>query len=105
VYGFELAACAVVALIFAKDRVMVLLVTTGVVALRLGVVLLITRDWRTYGTEFFIATGVLVALLPTLRNWKSSSGEPREGKALGLVFVMAGLALAVGVVLLLKPRI
>ena len=103
-YGFQLAACAVISLLLTKERVLVLAVGTGVVAVRLGAALVMTRDLQAYGMGFLVAFGLMVVLLPSLRKWKPSDKEPNETRWLGLLCVVAGIIAAAAVVILLKPQ-
>jgi hypothetical protein len=103
VYGFKLAACAVITALLAKERLIIILVGAGFVAGRLAVALAITRDWKAYGASLVVSIGLLAALLPVLRRWKSSYEDPHKMSIPGILFVVAGLVAAVAVVLLLKP--
>jgi hypothetical protein len=103
-YGLKLAACALVAVLLAKERLIVVLAAAGVIALESPMVLVATRDWKGYGPGFLIAAGTIVALLPIARRWKPSPEEPRNTRKAALLFVMAGLVAAAAVVLLLKPK-
>jgi hypothetical protein len=103
IYGFKLAACAVIAVLLAKERLVTVLAGAGFVALRLAVALATTRDWKAYGASLLVSIGILVALLPLLRRWKSSYEDPPKASIAGVLFVVAGIIAAVAVVLLLKP--
>ena len=102
-YGFKLAACAIIALLLAKERLIMLLAGAGFVALRLTVALAVSRDWKAYGVGFLVSIGIIVALLPALRRWKSSDEDPATTKIPGVLFGVAGIVASVAVVLLLKP--
>jgi hypothetical protein len=103
IYGFKLAACAVIAVLLAKERLVIILAGVGFVALRLAAALATTRDWKAYGASLLVSIGILVALLPLLRRWKSSYEDPPKAGIAGVLFVVAGIIAAVAVVLLLKP--
>ncbi len=102
-YGYKLAICAVVAILLAKERVIVLFAGTAFVALRLAVAILITGNWRTCGVGLLLSLGVIFALVPALRRWKPNYEDPPQTNVPRLVCVVAGIAAAVTVVLLLKP--
>lgn len=91
-------------MLFAKDRLKVILAAAWFVALELAVVLVTTRDWKVYGAGFLIAAGTIVVLSLTVRTWKSSYEEPRKTSMAGLLFVVAGFVAAAAIVLLLKPK-
>ena len=101
IYGLKLAACALVAVLLAKDRLIVILPAALFVALELAFILVSTRDWKAYGVGFLIAVGIIVALFPAARRWKSSYEDQRK-KSLSALFVVAGFVVAAAVVLLLK---
>jgi hypothetical protein len=103
VYGFKLAGCAVIAVLLAKERLVVLLAGAGFVAVKLGVALVITRDWKAYGLGLLVSIVIVLALLPALRRWKSSYENRPQTSVPGILFVVAGIVAAVTVVLLLKP--
>jgi hypothetical protein len=64
--------------VLAKERLIILLAGAGFVALRLTVALAISRDWKAYGVGFLVSIGIIVALLPALRRWKSSDEDPAK---------------------------
>jgi uncharacterized membrane protein len=103
VYGFKLAGCAVIAVLLAKERLGVLLGAAGFVAVKLGLALIFTQDWKAYGLGFLISILIILALLPALRRWKLSYEYPPQTRVLGILFAIAGIVAAVTVVLLLKP--
>jgi hypothetical protein len=102
-YGFKLAAYAVIAVLLAKDRLTVVLVGAGFVALRLGTALVFTRNWKAYGAGFLVALGIVVALIPVIRRWNPSYEDPRATNIPGVLFVVAGIVAAVAVVMILQP--
>jgi hypothetical protein len=48
VYGFKLAASAIVAVALAKERLILLAAGAGFVAIRLAIALAVTQDWKSY---------------------------------------------------------
>ena len=103
VYGYKLAACAIVAVLLAKERVVVLFAGAVFVALRLAVAVAITGNWREWGVGLLLSLGVILALVPALRRGKPSYEDPPQTNVPGLLCVVAGIAVAVAIVLLLKP--
>ena len=102
-YGYKLAACAVIAVLLAKERVAVLFAGAAFVALRLAVEVAITRNWKMCGVGLLLSLGVILALVPALRRWKPNYEDPPQTNVPGLLCVVAGIVAAVTVVLLLKP--
>jgi len=102
IYGYKLAACAIVAFLLAKERVVVLFAGTAFVALRLAVAVAITWDWKAYGVGLLLSTGIILALVPALRRWKPNYEDPPQTNVPGLLCVVAGIVAAVTVVLFLK---
>jgi hypothetical protein len=104
-YGFKLAACAAIAILLAKERLILIAAGAGFVALRLAVALVITQDWRAYLAGLLISLGIVSAVLIMRRNWKPTYESPGPGKTnvLSLLVGIAGLGAAVGIVFWLRP--
>ncbi len=62
-YGYKLAACAIVAIVLAKER-LVVIGGTAFVALGLAIAIAITWNWKAYGVGLFISVGVILVLCP-----------------------------------------
>jgi predicted transporter len=103
-YGFKLAACAVIAILLAKDRLIVLIGVFGYTALRLTIALAITGNWKAYGVGLLISIVVVVVLIPALRRWKSGYEDSAKTTILDVLLPVAGIVAAVAVVLLLRPN-
>jgi hypothetical protein len=103
IYGFKLAACAVVALLLAKERLLLIAGGDGFVALRLAVALAFTQDWATYLVGFLVSAGVFLAILWVRRDWKPTYEEPAKLNVLSAAVGAAGLGAAVALGLWLKP--
>ncbi len=105
VYGLKLAACAVLAILLAKERLILIAAGAGVVALRLAVALVFTQDWRAYLLGFLLSAAIVCAILWVRRNRKPSYESPGPTKTyvLTLLVVVAGLGAAIGIALWLKP--
>ncbi|MGA2812878.1 MAG: hypothetical protein ABSG16_15865 [Candidatus Acidiferrum sp.] len=102
-YGFELAGCAIIGVLLAKERVVVLLAGAGFVALKLGLALAMTRNWKACALGFLVFIVIIFALLLADRGKPSYEPPPRTNGP-RILFGVAGLVAAVIVVLLLKPE-
>jgi len=103
VYGFKLAACAIVAVLMAKERLILIAAGAGFVALRFGLALVIYQDWRSYLLGFLVASGIFVAILRARRDWKPSYESPAKRGVWGLATGVAGLGTAFAIITWLKP--
>ena len=105
IYGFRLAACAVIAILLAKERLILIAAGAGFVALRLAVALVVTQDWRSYLLGFLLSAGMVCAVLWGQRNWKPTYESPAPNKmyVVSLLVVVAGLGAAIGIAFWLKP--
>ncbi len=103
-YGFKLTACAIIAVLLAKERLVIILAAVGFMALRLAIALAVTRDWKSYGASLLVSIGMLVALFPLQRHWKPSYKDAPQTSIPGALFVVAGIVAAVTIVLVLKPK-
>jgi hypothetical protein len=102
-YGFKLTACAVIAVILARERLAIILAGAAFVTVRLAGALAVTRDWKVYGASLLVSIGILVALFPIQRRRKPSYEDPPKTSIPGGLFVVVGIVAAVAIVLLLKP--
>jgi hypothetical protein len=103
IYGFKLAACAIVAIALAKERLILITGGAGYVAIRLAVALALTQDWRTYLVGFLVSAAIVFAALWLGKDWKSSYERPAKTSLVGLAMGVAGIGAAVAVGLWLKP--
>jgi hypothetical protein len=103
IYGFKLAACAIIAIALAKERLVLIAAGAGYVAIRLAVALAFTQDWRTYSVGFLLSAGIALTALRLRKDRKPSYERPAKTNVVGLVMVVAGIGTAVAVGLWLKP--
>jgi hypothetical protein len=103
IYGFKLAACAIVALLLAKERLLLIAGGAGFVALRLAVALAITQEWTTFLPGFLVSAGVFLTILWVRRDWKPTYERPARLNVLSAAVGAAGLGAAVALGLWLKP--
>ena len=101
-YGLELLAWAGISLLLAKERLMLAAVGAGLVAIKVALPLVITRD-KVLAEAFVIAIGILVILFPSIKKWKPSYEEP-NARWLRMLSMGAGVAAAIGIIMLLKPH-
>jgi hypothetical protein len=103
IYGFKLAACAIVALALAKERLILLAAGAGFVAMRLAIALAVTQDWKSYAVAFLVSAGIVFTILQVRRNWKPSYMSPAKTNALGILVGAMGIGTAVAIAFWLKP--
>lgn len=103
VSGFKIAACAVIAILLAKERFVLIAAGAGFVALRLAIALAITRDWRTFLVGLLVSAGIVCAILLARGDWKPSYEWPTKTNILALLVGVAGLVAGVAVVVWLNP--
>jgi hypothetical protein len=104
IYGLKLAACAIVAILLAKEKLILIAGGAAFVAIRLAVALAFTQDWRAYLAGLLVSVGIVIAVLLVPRRWKPSYYEtPVKTNVLGLAVAVAGLGSAIVLCLLLKP--
>lgn len=92
------------AILLAKQRLILVLAALGYVVIRLAVALIFVHDWRTL-LAFLLSGGALFTLLCSrvLLNWKPSYASERGLHLLDLIVVVSGLGLAIVIVMWIKP--
>jgi hypothetical protein len=103
VYGLKLAACAIVAVVLAKERLILLAGGAGFVAIRLAIALAVTQDWKSYVLALLVSAGIVLAVLRVRRDWKPRYASPAKTNALGILVGAVGLGSAVAIAFWLKP--
>jgi hypothetical protein len=104
VYGFKLAICAVVAILLAKERLLLFLVALLYVAMRLAVAIIFVHNWEIF-TWLFVSGALLFLILRSRMffNWKPSYVWPKGLRALDLIVGVSGLGAALGLGHWMKP--
>ena len=102
-YGFKLAACAIVAVLLARERLFVIAALAGFVAIRLAVALVITQDWKTYLVAFLVSSGICLSVLRVRKGRELSYDWSAKKSVLGLAVGVAGLGAALAIGTWLKP--
>ncbi len=102
--GIKSAVCAVVAILLAKERLILFLVALGYVTIRLAVALIFMHDWRVL-LGFLVSGGILLAILRSRTgvSWKPSYATTNGLGSLGLVVVVSGLGIAFALAMWMKP--
>ena len=105
IYTYRMAVCAVVALLLAKERAVLLLGSLSYVGLKLGIGLIFIHDWRIF-VGFVATAGTAILLLKSLRerNWKLSYSVLPGHRVIDLAVGVAGLLAGILVVTLCKTR-
>ncbi|HEY2109082.1 MAG TPA: hypothetical protein VGH17_04230 [Candidatus Acidoferrales bacterium] len=103
IYGFKLAACAIVAILLAKERLVLILAGAAYIALRSAIALALTLNWRSYLAGFLVSGGIALIVLRLSGNRIVSYKMPPKRGVLTLAVIVAGLGAAFAVAHLLKP--
>lgn len=106
-YTYKLAACALAALMLAKEKAFLLLGSLGFVALRLGVALLLGRWWSWRHLLAFAILASLAAVLTMVlnaRGWKPSYTVPDGMHVWELLSGVGGLLFGLVVTMALRPN-
>jgi len=102
VYGFKLAACAIVAIILAKEKLLLIVGSLAFVTLRLAVALLFR--WNSHAfVALLVAGGVILAILRIHRDWKPSYEWPDKMHVIDLVVGVSSLGLALALAVWMRP--
>ena len=103
-YGIKAAVCAVVAILLAKERLLLFLAALLWVVIRLGYALIVVHDWRVLlglvlcGGTFFaiLRSRAVMDLKPSYLRTKGLGG-------LDLIVGVSGLGLAIALGMWMKP--
>lgn len=103
-YGIKSAVCAVVAILLAKERLILFLAALGYVAIRLAVAVIFIHDWRML-LGFLLSGGIFFAILRSraVASWKPSYARANGLGSLDLVVAVSGLGAAIALVRWIKP--
>jgi hypothetical protein len=103
-YGIKLAVCAFVAILLAKERLILFVVALGYVAIRLAVAVIFIHDWRVL-LGLLLSSGILLAILRSRVgvSWKPSYAITKGLNSLDLVVGVSGLGAAIALAMWMKP--
>jgi hypothetical protein len=103
-YGIKSAVFAVVAILLAKERLILFLAALGFVAIRLAVAVIFIHDWRVL-VGFLLCGGILLAILRSRAgvSWKPSYARTNGLGSLDLVVGVSGLGVAIALAMWMKP--
>ncbi|OLB34257.1 MAG: hypothetical protein AUI02_05735 [Acidobacteria bacterium 13_2_20CM_2_57_12] len=104
VFGLKLAVCAALALLLAKERVMLVLVASAYVALRMAVAIIFFHTWLTL-TLLLVSGGTLLTIFRSgaLKNWKPSYVRPKKHYVLDTAVCVSGLGVIMAIAHWMKP--
>jgi len=97
-YGFKAASCAVLIILLAKEKRILILVVSSYVALRTGLrvilgLLFFRHDLGPYLLAFLVSGTVAFFVIRSLKGWQPSYRFPRRGqmRLLDILVCLAGL--------------
>ena len=103
VYGFKAAACAIVALLLANERLALLLAVNLWIALRTAIVLAVTLNWRMLVMPLIISLGVVFVILRNREDWRAGYRSFPKMNILSVCAAVAGVGAAGLILSWLKP--
>lgn len=104
IFGLKLALCAVVALLLAKERLLLVLVASAYVAIRMAIAIAFSHTWVTLAL-LLVSSGTLLVVFRSgvLKGWKLSYALPRKTPVLGIAVGVLGLGLMMAIGFWMKP--
>jgi hypothetical protein len=103
-YGLKLAACAVVVLLLAKERLILVIAASAYVAIKMAVGIIFIHTWQTL-VWLLVSGGILLAAfrLGVLRDWKPSYVRPQKLYVLDIAIGMLGMAVMIAIARWMNP--
>ncbi|HET8924989.1 MAG TPA: hypothetical protein VFN26_18560 [Candidatus Acidoferrum sp.] len=104
IFGLKLAMCAVVALLLAKERLLLVLVASAYVAIRMSIGIIFSHTWVTLAL-LLVSSGTLVVVFRSgvLKDRKLSYVIPKKSPALGIAIGVLGLGVMMAIGFWMKP--
>ena len=105
VFGSKLAVCAAVALILAKERLVLVLVASAYVAIRMTIAIIFLRiTWVTVAL-LLVSGGTLLAAFRSgiFKNWKPSYERPKKHYVLDIAIGVSGIGVMMAIGFWMKP--
>lgn len=105
VFGLKLAVCAAVALLLAKERLLLALGASAYVAIHMTIAIIFLRVTFVTVVLLLVSGGALLAAFRfgIFKNWKPSYERPKKHYALDIAIGAFGLALMIAIGLRMKP--
>lgn len=104
IFGLKLAICAVVALLLAKERLLLVLVASAYVAIRMAIAIIFSHTWVTLALLLVSSGTLLVAFRSgVLKGRTLSYSIPKKQPALGIVVGVLGFGVMMAIGFWLKP--
>jgi hypothetical protein len=103
-YGIKAAVCAVVAILLAKERLILFLAALLWVVIRLGYALIFVHDWSVL-LGLLLCGGTFFAILQSRAgmDWRPSYARTKGMGGLDLIAGVSGLGLAIALAIWMKP--
>src|SRR5271166_4080402 len=103
-YAIKAAACAGVAILLAKERLIMLLAALAYVALRLAVAVVFHPDWTMLLT-LLLSCGLIIAIFrfSSVLHWKPKFADEEGIYSLDLIVGVCGLGAAIGLAVWMRP--
>jgi hypothetical protein len=103
-YAWKASLCAALAILLAKDKLILFTGALFYVAVRLLVALLFVHDWKVL-LATLLSRGALAVLIcsRTFANWKPSFVTDKDLNSLDLIVGIGGLLVAVAIAILIRP--
>lgn len=104
IFGLKLAMCAVVALLLAKERLLLVLVASTYVAIRMAIAIVFSHTWVTLAL-LLVSSGTLLVIFRSgvLKGRKLSYVIPKKQPALGIAVGALGLGVMMAIGFWMKP--
>lgn len=104
IFGLKLAMCAVVALLLAKERLLLVLVASTYVAIRMAIAIIFSHTWVTLSL-LLVSSGNLLVIFRSgaLKDRKLSYVIPKKVPVLGIAVGALGLGVMMAIGFWMKP--
>jgi hypothetical protein len=103
-YALRAGLCAVIAILLAKERFILLMAALFYVAVRVLVALVFLHNWKVL-LAALLSCGLFIVLIRsrTLANWKPSYATDGGQHSLDVIVGVSGLLVAVGIAIWMRP--
>lgn len=104
IFGLKLATCAVVALLLAKERLLLVLVASAYLAIRMAIAIIFSHTWVTLAL-LLVSSGTLLVVFRSgvLKGRTLSYAIPKKQPALAIAVGVLGLGVMMAIGFWMKP--